>query len=141
MFWTGSLHQLAHCGMRGTNLAVSNSHSGIEPAMPKLLSYTWHRCCTHFMRNALAYAGTRGKRVVVAFIAIMPPKDTPQAARERWRKVTDQLQATAPKPAPFLDTAKKVRWPTCPSPRCIAPSCRARIRSNCSIASSSTAPG
>ena len=35
----------------------------------KVLNATWQRCRAHFMRNALAYAGKSGRRVVSAFIA------------------------------------------------------------------------
>lgn len=59
------------------------------------------------MRNALAHAGKRGKRVMAAFIATAFAQDTPEAAREQWRKVADQLRPTVPKLAASMDSAEE----------------------------------
>lgn len=48
----------------------------------------------------------RCKRVIAAFIATAFAQDTPQAAREQWRKVTDQLRPSVPKLADLMDAAK-----------------------------------
>ncbi|HET7560760.1 MAG TPA: IS256 family transposase [Rhodanobacteraceae bacterium] len=106
MFWKAFLRQLTHRGLRGVQLVISDNHSGIKAAVSKVLSCTWQRCRVHFMRNALAYAGKRGKRVVAAFIATAFAQDTPEAAREQWRKVADQLRPTVPKLAALMDAAE-----------------------------------
>jgi transposase-like protein len=100
------LRHLTHRGLRGVKLVISDNHGGIKAAVSKVLTCTWQRCRVHFMRNALAYAGKRGKRVVAAFIATAFAQDTPQAAREQWRKVADQLRGTVPKLADLMDTAE-----------------------------------
>jgi putative transposase len=61
----------------------------------------------HFSRNALAHAGKSGGRVVSAFIATAFAQETPDAAKNQWRKVADQLRPTVPKPATLTDTAEK----------------------------------
>jgi transposase-like protein len=105
-FWKAFLRHLTHRGLRGVKLVISDNHGGIKAAVSKVLTCTWQRCRVHFMRNALAYAGKRGKRVVAAFIATAFAQDTPQAAREQWRKVADQLRGTVPKLADLMDTAE-----------------------------------
>ncbi len=106
-FWTAFLRQLAHRGLRGVKLVISDNHSGIKAAVSKVLSCTWQRCRVHFMRNALAHAGRKGKRVVAAFIATAFAQGTPQAAKEQWRKVADQLRPTVPKLAALMDASEE----------------------------------
>jgi transposase-like protein len=105
-FWTGFLRSLARRGLRGVQLVISDNHAGIKAAVTKVLTASWQRCRVHFMRNALAYAGKRGKRVVAAFIATAFAQDTPQAAKEQWRRIADQLRPTVPKLAALMDDSE-----------------------------------
>ena len=105
-FWTAFLRSLTHRGLRGVRLVISDNHSGIKAAVSKVLTATWQRCRVHFMRNALAHAGKRGKRVVAAFIATAFAQDTPQAAQEQWRRIADQLRPTVPKLAQLIDASE-----------------------------------
>ena len=105
-FWKDFLHSLTHRGLRGVKLVISDNHSGIKAAVSKVLTATWQRCRVHFMRNALAHAGKRGKRVVAAFIATAFAQDTAQAAQEQWRRIADQLRPTVPKLAGLMDTSE-----------------------------------
>src|SRR4029453_5302075 len=105
-FWTAFLRKLARRGLRGVKLVVSDAHEGLKAAVAKVLSATWQRCRVHFMRNALAYAGRSGRRVVSAFIATAFAQDDADAARAQWRKVADQLRPKLPKLAAFMDEAE-----------------------------------
>jgi transposase-like protein len=105
-FWTAFLRKLARRGLRGVKLVISDAHEGIKAAVSKLLHASWQRCRVHFMRNALAYAGKNGRRVVSAFIATAFAQDDAKAASTQWRKVADQLRPTLPKLAGFLDEAE-----------------------------------
>src|SRR3546814_15028593 len=58
------------------------------------------------MRNVLAHAGKRGRRVVSAFIATAFAQQTPEAAKAQWRAVADQLRASVPKLAALMDSAE-----------------------------------
>ena len=80
-FWTAFLRKLARRGLRGVKLVISDAHEGIKAAVSKVLNATWQRCRVHFMRNALAYAGKSGRRVVSAFIATAFAQDDAAAAR------------------------------------------------------------
>ncbi len=58
------------------------------------------------MRNALAHAGKSGRRVVSAFIATAFAQETPEAAKQQWRGVADQLRPRLPKLATLMDDAE-----------------------------------
>ena len=105
-FWTAFLRKLARRGLRGVRLVISDAHEGIKAAVSKLLHASWQRCRVHFMRNALAYAGKNGRRVVSAFIATAFAQDDAKAASTQWRKVADQLRPNLPKLSAFMDEAE-----------------------------------
>jgi transposase-like protein len=105
-FWKGFLRKLTHRGLRGVKLVISDDHAGIKAAVSKVLTATWQRCRVHFMRNVLAHAGKSGRRVVSAFIATAFAQNDPQAARQQWRRVADQLRSSVPKLAALMDQAE-----------------------------------
>jgi transposase-like protein len=105
-FWTAFLRTLARRGLRGVKLVISDAHEGIKAAVSKVLSTTWQRCRVHFMRNALAHAGKSGRRVVSAFMATAFAQDTPEAAKQQWRQVADQLRPKLPKLSTLMDQAE-----------------------------------
>jgi putative transposase len=105
-FWTAFLRKLAHRGLRGVKLVISDSHEGIKAAVSKVLSTTWQRCRVHFMRNVLAHAGKQGRRVISAFIATAFAQNDAKAASQQWRHVADQIRPKVPKLATLLDEAE-----------------------------------
>lgn len=107
VFWTDFLRSLARRGLRGVKLVISDAHEGIKASVTKIFSATWQRCRVHFMRNALAYAGKSGRRVVSAFVATAFAQDTAEAAKAQWRSVADQLRPTVPKLATLMDNAEE----------------------------------
>ena len=102
-FWTAFLRKLTRRGLRGVRLVISDAHEGLKAAAARVLHATWQRCRVHFMRNALAYAGKSGRRVVSAFIATAFAQDDAEAAKAQWRRVADQLRPNLPKLAAFMD--------------------------------------
>jgi putative transposase len=105
-FWTAFLRALARRGLRGVKLVISDAHEGIRAAVAKVLHATWQRCRVHFMRNALAYAGRQGRRVVSAFIGTAFVQEDAEAASKQWRQVADQLRPKVPKLAAIMDEAE-----------------------------------
>jgi transposase-like protein len=105
-FWTEFLRKLVRRGLKGVELVVSDAHEGIKAAVARVLCTTWQRCRVHFMRTVQAHAGKSGKRVVSAFIATAFAQETPEAAKEQWRRVADQLRPTLPKLALLMDEAE-----------------------------------
>ena len=103
---TSFLRKLARRGLRGVKLVTSDAHEGIKTAVSKVMNATWQRCRVHFMRNALAYAGKSGRRVVSAFIATAFAQDDAGAVKTQWRRVTDQLRPSIGKLAAFMDEAE-----------------------------------
>ena len=105
-FWTDFLRSLTRRGLRGVKLVVSDAHQGLKAAAARVLNATWQRCRVHFMRNALAHAGKSGRRVVSAFVATAFVQETPEAAKQQWRGVADQLRPRLPKLAALMDDAE-----------------------------------
>jgi putative transposase len=57
MAWRRFLEGLIARGLRGTQLVISDAHSGLKAAIRAVLNGTsWQRCRVHFLRNALAKA-------------------------------------------------------------------------------------
>jgi putative transposase len=105
-FWTAFLRKLRQRGLRGVKLVISDAHDGLKAAVTKLLNASWQRCRVHFARNALAYAGKNGRRVVAAFIATAFAQNDAEAAKSQWRKIADQLRPTLPKLAALMDESE-----------------------------------
>jgi transposase-like protein len=105
-FWTAFLRKLAHRGLRGVKLVISDAHEGIKAAVAKVLCATWQRCRVHFMRNVLAHAGRQGRRVVSAFIATAFAQNDADKAKAQWRLVADQIRPKVPKLATLMDEAE-----------------------------------
>ena len=66
----------------------------------------FNRPRVHFMRNALAYAGKSGRRVVSAFVATAFAQEDAASASRQWRTVADQLRPKLPKLATLMDDAE-----------------------------------
>jgi putative transposase len=105
-FWTDFLRKLVRRGLTGVELVVSDAHEGIKAAVSRVLNTSWQRCRVHFMRNALAYAGKSGRRVVSAVLATAFAQETAEAARHEWRRISDQLQHKLPRLAALMDQAE-----------------------------------
>jgi putative transposase len=105
-FWTSFLRSLTRRGLRGVKLVISDAHEGLKAAAAKVLSCTWQRCKVHFLRNALAHAGKGQRQMVLALINTIFAQETPDAARDQWRAVADQLRARFPKLAEMMDEAE-----------------------------------
>jgi putative transposase len=105
-FWTSFLRSLTRRGLRGVKLVISDAHEGLKAAAAKVLSCTWQRCKVHFLRNALAHAGKGQRQMVLALINTIFAQETPEAASDQWRTVTDQLREKFPKLAEMMDEAE-----------------------------------
>src|SRR5487761_2354194 len=102
-FWTEFLRGLAHPGLRGVKLVISDAHTGLKAAIAKVLHATWQRCRVHMMRNLLAHAGRQGRGVVAAFVGTAFAQDDAASAKAQWRQVADQPRPKAAKLAAMMD--------------------------------------
>jgi putative transposase len=64
------------------------------------------RCRFHFMRNAIAHAGKRQRRIVAAWIGTAFAEADAETAHARWRRVADQARTRVPKLAIPMDDAE-----------------------------------
>ena len=105
-FWSGFLRSLTRRGLRGVKLVISDAHEGTKAAVAKLFKTIWQRCRAHFLRNALAYAVSGQRQMMLALIDTVFAQDTQEAAVTQWRIVADQLREKFPKLATAMDVAE-----------------------------------
>src|SRR4051812_1036316 len=68
-FWTAFLRSLKARGLAGTQLVISDAHTGLKAAIAAvLLGAAWQRCRVHFMRNVLARVPKGNAEMVAAAI-------------------------------------------------------------------------
>jgi transposase-like protein len=68
-FWTAFLRSLKARGLAGTQLVISDAHTGLKAAIGAvLLGAAWQRCRVHFMRNVLARVPKGNAEMVAAAI-------------------------------------------------------------------------
>lgn len=59
--WKDFIVSLKKRGLRGVELAITDSHEGLKKAIEEVLpEAAWQRCYVHFLRNALDYLPKRG---------------------------------------------------------------------------------
>jgi len=59
--WKDFIVGLKKRGLRGVELAITDSHEGLRAALEEVLpEAAWQRCYVHFLRNALDYLPRRG---------------------------------------------------------------------------------
>ena len=69
VFWTAFLRSLKARGLTGTQLVISDAHTGLQAATSSvLLASSWQRCRVHFMRNVLAKVPKGNSEMVAAAI-------------------------------------------------------------------------
>jgi putative transposase len=68
-FWTAFLRSLKARGLTGTQLVISDAHTGLKAAIGAvLIGSAWQRCRVHFMRNVLARVPKGNAEMVAAAI-------------------------------------------------------------------------
>jgi putative transposase len=68
-FWTAFLRTLKARGLGGTQLVISDAHTGLKQATAAvLIGAAWQRCRVHFMRNVLARVPKGNAEMVAAAI-------------------------------------------------------------------------
>ncbi|GAA5650130.1 IS256 family transposase IS1245 [Geodermatophilus obscurus DSM 43160] len=68
-FWTAFLRSLKARGLGGTQLVISDAHTGLKAAIGAvLLGAAWQRCRVHFMRDVLAGVPKGNAEMVAAAI-------------------------------------------------------------------------
>jgi putative transposase len=107
VFWRGFLRSLKERGLQGTQLVISDQHSGLVAALRRILQGASHqRCRVHFARNLLALVPKSHKDMVAAVFRTIFAQPDAATVAATWDSVRDQLAAASPKIGPLMDEAK-----------------------------------
>src|SRR5215213_5884142 len=107
VFWRGFLRTLKQRGLTGTQLVISDQHSGLVAALRRILQGASHqRCRVHFARNLLALVPKSHKDMVAAVFRTIFAQPDAATVAATWDSVRDQLAAAFPKIGPLMDEAK-----------------------------------
>jgi transposase-like protein len=107
VFWRGFLRSLKERGLHGTQLVISDQHSGLVAALRRILQGASHqRCRVHFARNLLALVPKSHKDMVAAVFRTIFAQPDAATVAATWDSVRDQLAAAFPKIGPLMDEAK-----------------------------------
>jgi putative transposase len=107
VFWRGFLRSLKERGLQGTQLVISDQHSGLVAALRRILQGASHqRCRVHFARNLLALVPKSHKDMVAAVFRTIFAQPDAATVAATWDSVRDQLAAAFPKIGPLMDEAK-----------------------------------
>jgi transposase-like protein len=107
VFWRGFLRSLKERGLHGTQLVISDQHSGLVAALRRILQGPSHqRCRVHFARNLLALVPKSHKDMVAAVFRTIFAQPDAATVANTWDSVRDQLAAAFPKIGPLMDEAK-----------------------------------
>jgi transposase-like protein len=107
VFRRGFLRSLKERGLHGTQLVISDQHSGLVAALRRILQGASHqRCRVHFARNLLALVPKSHKDMVAAVFRTIFAQPDAATVANTWDSVRDQLAAAFPKIGPLMDEAK-----------------------------------
>ncbi len=105
-FWTAFLRSLADRGLRGVKLVIADDHKGLRAAAARVFHASLQRCRVHWMRNALAHVPKGQHTMAAAALRQAFLQADPDAARQTWRQVADQLRPRWPKLAALMDESE-----------------------------------
>lgn len=107
VFWRGFLRSLKERGLQGTQLVISDQHSGLVAALRRILQGASHqRCRVHFAGNLVALVPKSHKDMVAAVFRTIFAQPDAATVAATWDSVRDQLAAAFPKIGPLMDEAK-----------------------------------
>ncbi len=107
-FWTQFLRSLKARGLNGTQLVISDAHTGLKAAIGTVLQGSgWQRCRVHFMRNVLAIVPKGNAEMVASIIRTIFAQPDAEHVRAQFDEVTRMLERSHPKAAVMLDDAKE----------------------------------
>jgi len=102
-FWTEFLRSLVGRGLSGVELVISDAHTGLQEAIPKVLAGSaWQRCRVHFTRNILAHIPQRDKAMVAAAIRTIFAQPNGETAHQQTGEVVKVMEPRWPQAAAVL---------------------------------------
>jgi len=97
-FWTGFLRSLKARGLHGTQLVISDAHTGLKAAIGAvMLGSAWQRCRVHFLRNVLAQVPKASAEMVAAAIRTIFAQPDAEHVRDQLDVIATMLGRQFPK--------------------------------------------
>ncbi|MGN6130812.1 MAG: IS256 family transposase [Nocardioidaceae bacterium] len=97
-FWTAFLRSLKARGLAGTQLVISDAHTGLKAAIASvLLGAAWQRCRVHFMRNVLAVVPKGNAEMVAAAIRTIFAQPDAEHVHDQFEVIAAMLGKQLPK--------------------------------------------
>ncbi|WP_100010271.1 IS256 family transposase [Lentibacillus sediminis] len=82
--WQAFLGELIERGLQSPKLVISDAHSGLKKAIPKVfIGTSWQRCTVHFKKNLFDQLPNKGMNDVKEEIKRIFDVETPEEARKR----------------------------------------------------------
>ena len=105
-FWTAFLRGLKARGLGGTQLVISDAHTGLKTAIASvLIGAAWQRCRVHFMRNVLAVVPKGNQEMVAAAIRTIFAQPDAEHVHEQFEVIATMLGKQLPKVEQMLREA------------------------------------
>jgi transposase-like protein len=105
-FWREFLRSLVARGLVGVQLAITDAHPGLKPALAQVLGAPWQRCTVHFLRDLRGHVRRDQHDALGAIIRQVFTAADGDQARERLRDAVGQLERRLPKVAAMLEEAE-----------------------------------
>jgi putative transposase len=107
-FWTAFLRSLKARGLAGTQLVISDAHTGLKAAIAAvLLGSAWQRCRVHFMRNVLARVPKGNAEMVAAAIRTVFAQPDAEHVHSQLDVIADMLGRQFPAVEAMLREAEE----------------------------------
>lgn len=106
VFWTAFLRSLKARGLHGTQLVISDAHTGLKAAIAAvMLGASWQRCRVHFLRNVLAQVPKASQEMVAAAIRTIFAQPDAAHVRDQLDVIATMLGRQFPKVEAMLREA------------------------------------
>ena len=106
-FWTVFLRSLKARGLAGTQLVISDAHTGLKAAIGSvLIGAAWQRCRVHFLRNVLAQVPKGNAEMVAAAIRTIFAQPDADHVLEQFEVIAQMLGRQLPKVEQMMRAAR-----------------------------------
>jgi putative transposase len=107
-FWTAFLRSLKSRGLAGTQLVISDAHTGLKSAIGSvLLGAAWQRCRVHFLRNVLGVVSKGNAEMVAAAIRTVFAQPDDEHVAEQFDTIAAMLGRSHPKVEQMMTRARE----------------------------------
>ncbi|MFV1963380.1 MAG: IS256 family transposase [Acidimicrobiia bacterium] len=90
--WVAFFRSLVARGLSGTQLIISDDHTGLVDAIAAVLpGASWQRCRTHYLKNLLTKVPKSSQTMAAAMVRTIFTQPTPKDVETQHRRVVDHL--------------------------------------------------